>query len=139
MSVQYSVSLHMTRLEVAASGCAGLTVLGVVLTVALHPAPASPPLTLDRAERRELFTRLVQDEPRNRTQALEEWAQHRWSQQDAFGALERERVTSVARERGLSPQDVFRVLDDGLRTGWPGPDGRPLLVRTVPLRPRPMD
>jgi hypothetical protein len=129
----------MKRLKLAAKAVMALTVLGVVLAVALRPAPTWPAFAPDSAQRRQLFDRLVRDEPRNRTQALEDWAQHRWSQQDAFGALERDRVGALAREVGASPQDLFRVLDDGLRAGWPGPDGRPLLVRTVPLRPRPMD
>jgi len=30
-------------------------------------------------------------------------------------------------------------VDHGLRSGWPGPDGKPLDVATVPLKPRAMD
>jgi hypothetical protein len=119
----------------------GLTTVTIVL-LATRPAEVPPVPTAtppSGAAARALFDELVRNEPQARTQVLDDWAHHRWSQQDAFSAIERDRVLQLARERHLTTQDVLRVLDDGLRAGWPGPDGKPLLTATVPLKPRPMD
>lgn len=116
-----------------------LTLIGwAVLTTATRQAPVNqlpPPLEA----RRVLFEQLVRDEPTNREKAREEWAHHRWSQQDAFGALEREHVFDIARQSNTSVHDLFMVIDEGIRSGWPVPDGKHLELNTIPLRPRPMD
>jgi hypothetical protein len=101
-----------------------------------NPAPIAPP---PPPPNRALFDQLVSDEPKDRESALDDWAHHRWSQQDAFGALERERATKFAREHELTTQDALLLIDEGLRQGWPGPNGVKLDVTTVPLKPRPND
>lgn len=130
----------MNRLTLLSRLAVGLTTATVALLAgrpAEAPAPtATPP---SGAEARTLFDELVRNEPRARAQVLDDWAHQRWSQQDAFSATERERVLQLAHERHLKVQDVLRVLDDGLRAGWPGPEGKPLPTATVPLKPRPMD
>ncbi|MFT3708188.1 MAG: hypothetical protein QM817_11095 [Archangium sp.] len=81
-------------------------VLGVMLFfVTLNPAPVRPLPPLPE-EVRPLFDELVKDEPANRERALDDWAHHRWSQQDAFGAMEADRVNAVARDKQRSQQDL---------------------------------
>lgn len=111
---------------------------GVVLWTAVLPSPARPEPP-SPAQQRALFEVLAREEPSERERAKEDWPHHRWSQQDAFGASEREHVMAVARERNRSPQDLFAVIDLGVRSHWPGPDGQPLEATVVPLQPRPMD
>lgn len=117
---------------------AAFTLVVVVIAIAaLAPAPVRP--APPSGDRRALFDELVREEPSARRKAIEDWPHHRWSQQDAFGALERDRAARIAREKGSTTQDLLLVIDEGLRAGWPGPDGQPLDVTTVPLKPRPMD
>jgi hypothetical protein len=114
-------------------------ILALVLGLAaLNRAPARP-APPDESTFRALFDEAVRGELNDRDKALDDWAHHRWSQLDAFGALENDRLGKLAASKGLAPQDLFMVVDHGLRAGWPGPDGKPLDVRTVPLKPRAMD
>ena len=110
-------------------------VLGVTMLsrAPVRPQPPAEPV------RRALFDEVVREEPAARDRARDDWAHHRWSQHDAFGAFENERIVRLAEEKGLWPQDVFMVVDQGLRARWPGPDGKPLDTTTVPLKPRAMD
>lgn len=126
------------RMVVFAWVCTASLFVAVMGIAAFKPAPSAPPPPPQETWRA-LFDEVVRDEPKGRVSAKEDWAHHRWSQHDAFGALERSRVTDVAHRHGLSPFDVFGVLDVGLRQHWPGPDGKPLDVSTVPLKPRPLD
>ncbi len=114
-------------------------ILALVLGIAaFNPAPARPAPPAEPALR-SLFDEAVRGELNDRDEALDDWAHHRWSQLDAFGALENARLSRLAADKGLAPQDLFMVVDHGLRAGWPGPDGKPLDVKTVPLKPRAMD
>ncbi len=118
-------------------GAATITALVVATALFMRAPvrPAEPPESM----RRTLFDEIVREEPAARERARDDWAHHRWSQLDAFGAFEHERVTRLAGEKGLTSQDLLLIVDDGLRSGWPGPDGKPLDVTTVPLKPRAMD
>ena len=114
-------------------------IIAVVLGLAaFNPAPARPapppPESL-----RALFDEAVRGELDDRDHARDDWAHHRWSQLDAFGALENSCLSKVAADKSLSAQDVFLAVDHGLREHWPGPGGQPLDVATVPLKPRAMD
>ena len=113
----------------------GLVVIAIGLA-RFNPGPIAPPAP---PPNRALFDQLVLDEPKDRESALDDWAHHTWSQQDAFGALERERASKFAREHELTTQDALLLIDEGLRQGWPGPNGVTLDVTTVPLKPRPND
>lgn len=121
-----------TRLGVVA------IVLAVLGVAAFRPGPVLPAPPAESMQRA-LFDEVVREEPGARERARDDWAHHRWSQQDAFGAFERDRISGLAGQKGLSVQDLFLVVDHGLRAGWPGPDGRPLDVSTVPLKPRATD
>src|SRR4051794_13872936 len=102
------------------------------------PAPgrSAPPPEQDA---RGLFDKLAAGEGEAWRKVKEDWPQHRWSQQDAFSAFERDHVTTLARDQHLSSQDVFDALDQGIRAHWPGPDGGALEATVVPLKMRPMD
>lgn len=111
----------------------------VVISVAsIRSGPTQPPAPPVQTQRA-LFDEVVREEPAARDRARDDWAHHRWSQQDAFGAFERDRASSLAAQKGLTVQDLLLVVDHGLRQHWPGPDGKPLDVATVPLKPRAMD
>jgi hypothetical protein len=116
---------------------ATLVVLAVTITTAIQPTPMSAPPPTGGV--RQLFDEVTRDEPKDREAAKDDWAHHAWSQQDAFGALELERVSRFSRNQNVTKQALFLLIDDGLRAHWPGPDGKPLITRTVPLKPRPMD
>lgn len=135
---------HVSKMEMRARqtrwsqlGVAVVTalVIGVAVFNREPPRPLPPP----EASYRALFDEVVKEEPSAREKARDDWPHHPWSQQDGFGAFESSRVAQVAAEKGLWPQDVFMVVDFGLRAGWPGPDGKPLDTATVPLKPRAMD
>ena len=126
---------RQTRLSQLGLAAVILLVLGVTV---FHPAPVRP-APPSEADQRALFDEIVREEPAARDRALDDWAHHRWSQQDAFGAFENERINNLAGQKGLWSQDLFRVVDEGIRAGWPGPDGKPLNLATVPLKPRSMD
>ena len=126
---------RQTRLSQLGIAVVTAWVIGVTV---FNRAPVRPPPPAEQGHRA-LFDDVVREEPSARDRARDDWAHHRWSQQDAFGAFENERVSRWAGEKGLWPQDVFRVVDQGLRAGWPGPDGQPLETSTVPLKPRAMD
>lgn len=124
--------LRLSQLGVAAV-IALVSLTALFLRAPARPAP--PPESMQRA----LFEEIVKEEPAARDRARDDWAHHRWSQQDAFGAFENERVSKLAAQKGLWAQDLLMVVDLGIRAGWPGPDGQPLEVTTVPLKPRAMD
>lgn len=117
---------------------ATLVVLAVTITAIIQPTPLSPPPP-EAPRRRPLFDELTRDEPQERERAKDDWAHHPWSQQDAFGALELDRVSRFSQRQNVTKQALFLLIDDGLRSHWPGPDGKPLVTTTVPLKPRPMD
>ena len=127
--------MSQTRLSQLGVAVIALVVLGLASFHDAPPRPARP----DPSTLRPLFDELVREEPGARDRARDDWAHHRWSQQDAFGAFEHERATQLARDKKLSEQDLLLVIDHGLRAHWPGPDGQPLDVTTVPLKPRAMD
>lgn len=117
---------------------AGCVVALVLAFAALNPAPVRP-LPPEPEQRRAIFEQLVETELAARDEAKDDWAHHRWSQQDAFGAKESARVDKVAGERKLAAQDLFLVIDEGLRAKWTTADGGVLPATVVPLKPRPND
>lgn len=130
-----AIPARQTRLSQLGLAAIIAVVLGIAAFNRAPPRSAPPPPEAMRA----LFDEAVRGELNDRDKARDDWAHHRWSQLDAFGALENDRLSKLAADKSLSPQDVFLVVDHGLREGWPGPDGKPLDVTTVPLKPRAMD
>ena len=130
-----AIGSRQTRLSQLGIAVVIAWVIGVTV---FNRAPARPQPPAEPGQRA-LFDEVVREEPSARDRARDDWAHHRWSQQDAFGAFENERISRLAGEKRLWPQDVFRVVDRGLRARWPGPEGKPLETTTVPLKPRAMD
>lgn len=130
-----AVPTRQTRLSQLGLAVILFLVLGLAAFNRAPARPAPPP----ESALRPLFDEAVRGEPNDRDKARDDWAHHRWSQLDAFGALESDRLGKLAAQKGLAPQDVFMAVDHGLRAGWRGPDGKPLDVSTVPLKPRAMD
>lgn len=141
-----------TRRQLLVVGSAWLTVVVAAtfaitsMTAPIHAAPHPEPLpsaqsdgrrfgmTLD--ERRALFDALVENEPRYRARAATNFANHAFSINDDRSHGEMRDARRLARERHLSLSQVYLVLDEGIRKGWPGPDGEPLETTVPPLDPR---
>lgn len=98
---------RQTRLSQFGIALVIAAVLGVTVFARAPVRPQVP------TEQRTLFDEVVREEPSARDRARDDWAHHRWSQQDAFGAFENERISKIAGAQQLWPQDVFMVVDHG--------------------------
>ncbi len=106
------------------------------------PPPAIPTEEIDdykfrlpERTRREIFAELATAELAERARAIREntWKGHVWSREDDRGHYERVAARKAAAKHNVSLSQVYLVLDEGLREGWPGPDGKPLPATTPPL------
>lgn len=86
--------------------------------------------------RKDIFREIATAEPNARAQGIAGFPDQPWSQEDHRAAFERDTLRSIAARRGLALTQVYLVLDEGIREGWPGPDGKPLTPMTIPLVPR---
>lgn len=110
--------------------------------LAAKPPPAIPTEEIDDYKfrlperiRREIFSELAAAELAERARAIREntWKGHVWSREDDRGHYERLAARRAAARHKVSLSQVYLVLDEGLREGWPGPDGKPLPATTPPL------
>lgn len=111
------------------------------ITSAPHPArlqdgPGDVRYGLDLAARKAIFAEVAATEPHSREQGVAGFPGQPWSQEDHRAAFERDAVRSIAARRGLNLTQIYLVLDEGIRSQWPGPDGKPLRATSVPLDPR---
>jgi hypothetical protein len=88
--------------------------------------------------RREIFAEVAAAElaERQRAIAANTWKGHAWSTEDDRGHYERIAVRAAAAKHKLSLSQVYLVLDEGIRSKWPAPDGKPLPATTPPLNLR---
>lgn len=89
-------------------------------------------------KRRAIFAELAATEIAERQRAIEKntWGGHAWSREDDRGHREMTRARQLAAREKLSLSQIYLVLDEGIRAGWLGPDGHPLLPTTPPQDPR---
>lgn len=102
----------------------------------LVDGPADARFGLDLATRKEIFSELAATEPRSREAGIAGFPGLPWSQEDHRAAFERDAVRSIASRRSLNLTQVYLVLDEGIRSRWPGADGKPLMATSIPLDPR---
>ena len=115
-----------------------------------HPlthAKPLPPLPADEGEnkwglplktRRAIFDDFAAAEPTSRVEGTRAFpgAALAWSAEDHRGAYERNKARELAGKYRCTLSQVYFSLDEGIRERWPGPDGKPLDPKTVPLNPR---
>ena len=112
----------------------------------VHAKPP-PPLPPDQgdvrfgvplATRKEIFDEFAKAEPSARAEGVKGFPGPgmEWSAEDHRGAFERQKAAALSARYRLSLTQVYLCLDEGIRERWPGPDGKPLEARTVPLNPR---
>lgn len=116
-----------------------LCVAAVARALVAAPAP-SPAPAVSREVEHEIWRELVSKEPELRAKAVADFPSHRWSQEDGFGADARGFARELAARHRLTEQAVHRIFDEGLREGWPVPEGVPRPRSTVErFSPRPFD
>jgi hypothetical protein len=86
--------------------------------------------------RLEAFRFVAAEEPAMRAKAMETFPADPWSQDDDFHASESSRVNAFASDHSVSRAHVWRAFDDGMREGWPVPEGVRLRATVAPCRPR---
>ena len=89
-----------------------------------------------KERRQEIFTALSQYAPTARATAKRNFPTHRWSQEDDYHNMMRQKVHQLAARQRLHVAQVYLILDEGIRNHWPGVDGKPLSATTVPLNLR---
>lgn len=118
----------------ARAAAAALLVSSIAIaSVRAATAPGGPAPGLKGPARERVAATLADKEPENWRKARLEFPGDRWSQSDAFGALEQDAVRSAARDEQVSIGSVLEVLDHDLHT-------RRLpnrLVTAAPCKPRP--
>ncbi|RKG91893.1 hypothetical protein [Corallococcus terminator] len=117
------------------AGWLTLTLCGVTAGVrASTVAPAPPRKHLSDAERIQVGRDAAAQEPGWREQSLHNFPGDAWSQDDDFSASERSWVTGEAQRRDVPVEEVFRAIDEELRSS--GPVRPPRKATTAPCKPR---
>jgi hypothetical protein len=90
---------------------------------------------LPERTRREIFMEIAVAEMAERQRAIEQntWKGHLWSREDDRGHFERLHLRVLAKKYGVSLTQLYLILDEGIRSHWPGPDGAPLPATTPAL------
>ncbi|MBL8716541.1 MAG: hypothetical protein JNL79_11130 [Myxococcales bacterium] len=123
---------------------AALITLGNVTKELRHagPPPSLPPdqgsvrFGLREEDRRAIFVDIASHEPSNIAIGVSGFPGQPWSQEDHRCAMERGTQADLARRHRISLTQAYLILDEGIRQHWPGPDGKPLNPKSVPLQPR---
>jgi hypothetical protein len=111
-----------------------------------HAKPLAP-LPADEGEnkwglspktRHAIFDEFAAAEPSNRSEGTRAFPGPAlaWSAEDHRGAYERNKARELAGKYRCTLTQVYLSLDEGIHERWPGPDGKPLDPKTVPLNPR---
>ena len=88
---------------------------------------------LSESQRRSIFAQLATKEPTALRIARARFRGQPWSIEDDRARVEKDTVRSVSRQHGLNLSQVYLVLDEGIRSGWPAPSGDRLPATTPPL------
>ena len=91
-------------------------------------------LTLER--RHAIFTQLAATEAYSRRMGTQGFPNDIWSAEDHRCAYERDAVRGTAARNAIDLSTAYLIFDEGIRSHWPGPDGKPLVATTIPLVPR---
>lgn len=88
--------------------------------------------------RKEIFMEIATAElaERQRAIAANTWKGHLWSREDDRGHYERVKMRELAAKYKGTLTQMYLILDEGIRSKWPGPDGNPLPATTPPWDPR---
>jgi len=100
--------------------------------------PGDQRFELDEKTRKSIFAELAALELSERKRNIDQntWNGHLWSREDDRGWQERVLARSLARRHGVSISQIFLVLEEGIRSKWPAPDGKPLPANAEPLKLR---
>lgn len=128
-----------------------LSLLGRRVHAAVAPMiAAAPPTPIPAVEiddyrfrlperiRRQIFDEIAAAElaERKRAIAANTWNGHAWSREDDRGHHERVALRAIAARHRISLTQAYLVLDEGIRSRWPAPNGQPLPATTPPLNLR---
>lgn len=113
-----------------------LAVVGLVLVEgATAHDPGVRPRPPSRALQRRVAAAMLRVEAADRHRAVRSFPGDRWSQGDAFHAMEMQRARRLARRHHLSVGHVLAAVDRALREGWfPEIDTS---TDVAPCKPRP--
>jgi hypothetical protein len=103
--------------------------------VLLAHAPARP-APLDEAQQREAFRHVASDETAERREAAKAFPTDMWSRDDDFHQRESSRARDWAKSHHARVEDVLLAVDEGIRSGWPTGNPKPLVATVPPCRPR---
>jgi hypothetical protein len=100
--------------------------------------PGDQRFELDEKTRKSIFAELAALELSERKRNIDQntWNGHLWSREDDRGWQERVLARSLARRHNVSISQIFLVLEEGIRSKWPAPDGKPLPANVEPLNLR---
>jgi len=90
---------------------------------------------LPERDRKEIFMEMAGAEAAERQRAIDanSWNGHLWSREDDRGHQERLQMRAIASKHRISLTQAYLILDEGIRSGWPGPDGKALTATSPPL------
>jgi hypothetical protein len=109
--------------------CAGLAILRA--TTVSNPPPNR---RLSPDERHAVGRTAATEEPKWRHSSVHNFPEDYWSQDDDFGASERNWAVDEANRRGVPVIDIYRAIDEDLRANPPQP---PAKSNASPSKPRP--
>jgi hypothetical protein len=114
----------------------GVSGLCTALAIGRAMSAQVPPPTrhLSEAERAAVGRMCAAEEPRWRQNPMHRFPGDRWSQDDDFQASERGWTMEMARRAGVSPEEIFRAIDEDLHKH---PVEPPRKATASPSKPRP--
>jgi hypothetical protein len=112
---------------------ASAAVCAAVARTTPHPLSRKP-VTMDQAH--EVYAESSEKEPGQRAHAAGEFRGFPWSQDDDFHHQESKLAKDYAKAHHVSVESVLVALDEGMRSGWPTPNGTVPNPKVMPCRPR---
>jgi hypothetical protein len=127
----------MKKVDQLGLGFGAVLVASALFTAAASRAPA-PEKAMTAELSVDAFRFLANAEQAGREKSIDGFLNDPWSQDDDFHSGERGRVDEFAAAHRLRRQDVLRAFEEGLRAGWPLPEGVRLKATVPRCRPRPL-